>query len=492
MLKHVVGVHNGQDMADVQFGMRILKNCQTSFDRQIRESVVIQSERQEHFLMNSRSEYNRCSLPRLCTSVGEGQYKDYSKELEAEKQEDEKLETRIRMLRKERNKARLHPTREPDNNKKRRKLEDGNYIKIQEIWGQPKQAWPSKNKNVEQENTQNKKPRKADPRPARGSPSPSKSPKIEKNHEEPELRSYDGPVDWDKKIDEHRKEIEQEQSKAIEAQEKQEQERESCWELQSLCREFLEENSKDWARIKEKRINEKNRVLRLEQAGILSRKAKIKALEKNIEIGLSKIPTKDREKLRQEKARKEEAELKAAKEDLWSLRGREKKIVENETSKKIKELKRTTEQIVEILHRERARKQQEKERKEKEEKIRANRKEQKRLREKKIKELQEKWAMYRWINEYIAENKQEWERTRKIREKERNEKILDWEKKSRHEKIKTLREKFWKRQEEKKLIQTEKKTPEKKQQEHTNWREKTNQDSSPPHSSPPSHAQNPS
>ena len=298
------------------------------------------------------------------------------------------------------------------------------------------------------------------------------------------MKSYDGPVDWDKKIDEHRKEIEREKERAVEAQEKFEQEKDSCYELQNLCREFLEENSKDWARLKEKRINEKNRILRLEQAGILSRKAKIKALEKNIEIGLSKIPAKDREKLRQEKSRKEEAEMKAAKEDLWSLRGREKKVVEKETSKNIQELKRTTEQIVEILQRERTRKLQEKERKDQQEKNKANRKEMKRLREKKVKELQEKWAMYRWVNEFIAENKLDWERTRKIREQERNEKILEWEKKSRLEKIKTLREKFWKKQDEKKAMEKEKKTPDKKRQECTSWREKSNQDSPPPPPTP--------
>ena len=228
--------------------------------------------------------------------------------------------------------------------------------------------------------------------------------------------------------------------------------------------------------MKEKRTNEKNRILRLEQAGILSRKAKIKALEKNIEIGMSKIPAKDREKLRQDKARKEEAELKAAREDLWTLRGREKKVVENETSKKIHELKRNTEQIVEILERERKRKQQEKELKERQEKIKETMKEKKRLREKKVKELQEKWAMYRWVNEFITENKQEWEKTRKTREQERNEKIQEWEKKSRLEKVKTLKEKFWKEQNEKKHQEKVIESPEKKNQEWKLWRENPTQE----------------
>ena len=44
--------------------------------------------------------------------------------------------------------------------------------------------------------------------------------------------------------------------------------------------------------------------------------------------------------------------------------------------------------------------------------IKVTRKEKKRLYEKKVKELQEKWAMYRWVNEFIAENKQEWKSKR--------------------------------------------------------------------------------
>ena len=138
---------------------------------------------------------------------------------------------------------------------------------------------------------------------------------------------------------------------------------------------------------------------------------------------MMKIPAQDREQLRQEKALEREQELKRAKEDLWTLRGREKKVVENETTKRIRELKRSTEQIVIILQRERNRKQQEKEHREQQEKAKISRKEKIREREKKIAQLQEKWAMYRWVNEYIAENKVEWERTRKEREHERQEKI---------------------------------------------------------------------
>ena len=109
-------------MSEVVFGMSVIKYTQTSFERQIGESVIIQTERNKHYLLNSRSEYNRCSLPRLCTQVGEGEYKEYNKELENEKKEEEKIESKIRELRKARNKARLHPTKETGPKTKRRKI----------------------------------------------------------------------------------------------------------------------------------------------------------------------------------------------------------------------------------------------------------------------------------------------------------------------------------------------------------------------------------
>ena len=114
MLKHIVATHENEDMNTIKFKMKIVSHTRTSFERQIKESVLIQHERKNHHLLNSRSEYNRCSLPRLCTQVGDGEYKKYNKEPELEKQEEEKLENKIRELRKVKNKARHHPTREGD------------------------------------------------------------------------------------------------------------------------------------------------------------------------------------------------------------------------------------------------------------------------------------------------------------------------------------------------------------------------------------------
>ena len=85
----------------------------------------------------------------------------------------------------------------------------------------------------------------------------------------------------------YRQEIlkEQEEKKnRIELKEK----KEKSWELFRLCKEYLEENSTDWEKRKVQRENEKNRILRLEKAGILSKKAKIEAIERNLIKGMNK------------------------------------------------------------------------------------------------------------------------------------------------------------------------------------------------------------
>ena len=133
----------------------------SSFERQIYESVSIQKERQEHFVLNSRTEYNRCSLPRIRAQVGEQDMKEYNEELKKEKMEEEKIEKLIINLRKQRNKARLMPVKGQDQGTKRRKLNSQEYITIQEIWGKPEKTEPKKNtlnKNQVRKNlNQNKK-----------------------------------------------------------------------------------------------------------------------------------------------------------------------------------------------------------------------------------------------------------------------------------------------------------------------------------------------
>ena len=52
MLKHIVNSHPEQDPKEVHFGMKIIRTCKTSFERQVYESVAIQQEREQHHILN--------------------------------------------------------------------------------------------------------------------------------------------------------------------------------------------------------------------------------------------------------------------------------------------------------------------------------------------------------------------------------------------------------------------------------------------------------
>ena len=140
-----------------------------------------------------------------------------------------------------------------------------------------------------------------------------------------------------------------------------------------MCRDYLEENSSEWAKRREQRQNEKNRLERLEKAGILSRKAKMRELENNIEKGFQKLPRNEQEKIKQEEKRKKLLELKEAKEDLWKLKGREKKIVNKTTLQKIQELGKKAQQIRDILENEKKKLAEEKKKQKEQENIRRSR-----------------------------------------------------------------------------------------------------------------------
>ena len=62
MLKHVLEVHGEEEYNKVEFGAKVVRYERSAFNRQVTESVIIQEERSHHIL-NSKSEYNRCSLP---------------------------------------------------------------------------------------------------------------------------------------------------------------------------------------------------------------------------------------------------------------------------------------------------------------------------------------------------------------------------------------------------------------------------------------------
>ena len=136
LLKHILDKDEGEEVDEVKFGIKMIKYTRTPFERQILESVKIQQERQDHFLLNSRAEFNRCAIPRLSSKIGERDLKKYEEEGEKEKEREEVLKDKIIQLkrakqqkeqeeRKQANKERQTKTKQ--NTNKRQKLENGEY-----------------------------------------------------------------------------------------------------------------------------------------------------------------------------------------------------------------------------------------------------------------------------------------------------------------------------------------------------------------------------
>ena len=101
MLKHILDKHEGKQPGEVTFMMKALKFHRSVFERQIHEAVLF-PENRNHHILNSRSEYNRCALPRLGTKLGERETKEKRLEVEEEEKKEHWLEDRIKKMRKER------------------------------------------------------------------------------------------------------------------------------------------------------------------------------------------------------------------------------------------------------------------------------------------------------------------------------------------------------------------------------------------------------
>ena len=101
MLKHILDKHDGKPPGYIKFLRKAVKFRKSAFERQIQEAVLIQANR-DHHLLNSKSEYNRCALPRLGTKLGERETKEKRAEVEEEERKEQELEVKIRTLRRHR------------------------------------------------------------------------------------------------------------------------------------------------------------------------------------------------------------------------------------------------------------------------------------------------------------------------------------------------------------------------------------------------------
>ena len=257
--------------------MKIIKNCRTSFESQIYESVAIQQSREHHNILNSRSEYNRCSLPRLSTHLGDAQFKEYSAELEAEQKLEDELDKKIRQLRKLRNKERLVPAKGGNNGTKRRKINDKEYVTIQENWGPPTTTGSQKNKK-EQENMEMQQPTKRN-RTSENNTGVKLTNlrrienKVIEVDETDQNLEWEEPRDWERVLREHKDRIEQEE-RELNARLDNQRRKHEGWQLYNLCKKFLEENNVSWRKRREQQIEENKRTERLEMARIKAKRTK--------------------------------------------------------------------------------------------------------------------------------------------------------------------------------------------------------------------------
>ena len=66
ILKHCLIHHKEKAPEDVVFGMKLRRRYKTALEGQIGEAVAILEEKEKGTeIINSKSEFNRCSLPRI-------------------------------------------------------------------------------------------------------------------------------------------------------------------------------------------------------------------------------------------------------------------------------------------------------------------------------------------------------------------------------------------------------------------------------------------
>ena len=115
LLKHYLACHRNLKMSDVKFGMKV-RNCfKSAIERQIGEAVAIDVEKRKGVqLMNSKSEYNRCHIPRITTKSMKEIFDENEKEVEDEK----RVKSEIKMMKKLKGKKREKEEKENLKNEK--------------------------------------------------------------------------------------------------------------------------------------------------------------------------------------------------------------------------------------------------------------------------------------------------------------------------------------------------------------------------------------
>ena len=258
MLKHFFTHHEGEKLECMEFGMRMVKAHRSAFNRQISESVEIQHQKIDHFILNSKSEYNRCALPRLTAKVGEENSKKMEKEKREEKEEERNLERKIREMKIRKS---IERREQPGTNEqpagKKRKLNKHEYKRVLQ---EKKEA--KKRDREEENNMRGVREQKTyavfENKRTKNNEIKEETQKEQEQEEETRWEKAWTQEEWDAKIKKREEEIELEEKTRQERMSKQRR-LERSWDLLKLCREMMREEGYNWKISRERREEERRK-----------------------------------------------------------------------------------------------------------------------------------------------------------------------------------------------------------------------------------------
>jgi hypothetical protein len=179
--------------------------------------------------------------------------------------------------------------------------------------------------------------------------------------------------------------------------------------------------------------------------------------QKKITESWNRLPEHEKRRLEKEEARRRKLELRDAKINIWKKWRRKDKAKETEPGTKPEEeanrewLNKIEETLEKIRQEEESRMEARRineqrrndllaERKQKQEEILRKEQEKK---DRKIKQntLYKRWEMMRWVTKYIDENSEKWEREKEKRDQNNQQRLQEWARLSRFEKIPQIKEK---------------------------------------------------
>jgi hypothetical protein len=478
LLKHAVEIHGEEDFKKLQFGIKVIRYAKSSFERQIMESVEIQENRHHH-LLNSRSEFNRCAVPRLMCKLGDKTFKKHEQEMELDMAREETQVYKIRELIKARNKERGQRLNRKAPAAKRRKL-DNEMHEARQDQQELEKSSQEKRKSDESHETDTQPPKRMktsdirqfmqaerDKNTTSCLETPQEQfPEAEPAQETPPQEPHGVHlgeaietelVDWESIFTQHLEEtrrLEKEKQEKIELANK----KEKSWEMLRECTSFLKQNEKTWKIDLEKphlKKKQEDKQRRLELARIQKEETLMKVKQQKITSTWKLLPEHEKKKFLLEEETRRRMELREAKINLWKKWRHPNNHKQQEYEKTIQPGDRLLERLEQNIERmkkeverrnesmakaEERRKQLIAERKMKQEQL-LRQEQEKQDKKVKKKMIEERWKMMKWLTKYIDENTDKWAKQKK--EKEENEKkwLEDWARMTRLEKIRTIREK---------------------------------------------------